>query len=139
MVCDAGSGTRTRMARSHPILSRARLTSSAIPALVRYAPMKRDALFAFSYLGVVGQVLVALLLVIGVLCARRRPRPARRCPALALGLRAVGGFIVAAIATGGSLYYSQVMHFLPCELCWYQRICMYPLSITLLLIALCGR
>jgi len=24
----------------------------------------------------------------------------------------------------------------PCELCWYQRICMYPLSITTLLAAL---
>jgi disulfide bond formation protein DsbB len=35
--------------------------------------------------------------------------------------------IVAAVATGGSLYYSEVAHFPPCLLCWYQRIAMYPL------------
>jgi disulfide bond formation protein DsbB len=27
----------------------------------------------------------------------------------------------------GSLYFSEVMGFLPCDLCWYQRILMYPL------------
>lgn len=28
----------------------------------------------------------------------------------------------------GSLYFSEVMGFLPCILCWYQRILMYPLA-----------
>ncbi len=36
-------------------------------------------------------------------------------------------FAVAAVATVGSLYFSEVAHFTPCRLCWYQRICMYPL------------
>ena len=36
----------------------------------------------------------------------------------------------------GSLYYSLIAHYLPCELCWYQRICMYPLSVILLVGAL---
>jgi disulfide bond formation protein DsbB len=43
----------------------------------------------------------------------------------------VVAFTIAAVATAGSLYYSQVAHFIPCELCWYQRICMYPLVIVL--------
>ena len=30
-------------------------------------------------------------------------------------------------ATLGSLYFSEVAHFVPCTLCWYQRIAMYPL------------
>ncbi|HEV3362566.1 MAG TPA: disulfide bond formation protein B, partial [Acidimicrobiia bacterium] len=30
--------------------------------------------------------------------------------------------VVAAVATAGSLYYSEVAHFPPCPLCWYQRI-----------------
>jgi disulfide bond formation protein DsbB len=34
---------------------------------------------------------------------------------------------VAAVAMLGSLYYSEVAHFVPCRLCWYQRILMYPL------------
>ena len=42
----------------------------------------------------------------------------------------------AAVATGGSLFFSQVAHFPPCQYCWYQRICMYPLSIILLVGAL---
>lgn len=35
---------------------------------------------------------------------------------------------VAAVATVGSLYLSEGAHFPPCELCWYQRIAMYPLA-----------
>lgn len=31
----------------------------------------------------------------------------------------------------GSLYYSQVAHFVPSALCWYQRIAAYPLAIIL--------
>lgn len=30
------------------------------------------------------------------------------------------------IAVMGSLYFSEVAHFTPCVLCWYQRIAMYP-------------
>ncbi|HIW34219.1 MAG TPA: disulfide bond formation protein B [Candidatus Paenibacillus intestinavium] len=38
---------------------------------------------------------------------------------------------VATLATAGSLYMSEIMHFTPCSLCWFQRIFMYPLSIVL--------
>lgn len=38
---------------------------------------------------------------------------------------------VALIATLGSLYFSEVRHYLPCNLCWYQRILMYPLVVVL--------
>lgn len=34
------------------------------------------------------------------------------------------------VATIGSLFYSEIMGYLPCELCWYQRILMYPLVIV---------
>ena len=40
-------------------------------------------------------------------------------------------WIVALVATLGSLYYSEVANFTPCELCWYQRIAMYPLVVIL--------
>ena len=36
-------------------------------------------------------------------------------------------FLVAAVTTAGSLYYSEIANYTPCVLCWYQRICMYPL------------
>lgn len=35
------------------------------------------------------------------------------------------------IATIGSLFFSEVVNFVPCELCWYQRILMYPLVLVL--------
>jgi disulfide bond formation protein DsbB len=41
-------------------------------------------------------------------------------------------WLVAVVATAGSLIYSEVVHFVPCRLCWFQRIAMYPLSIVLL-------
>ncbi len=40
-------------------------------------------------------------------------------------------FAQALIATLGSLFFSEVMHFTPCTLCWYQRILMYPLVLIL--------
>lgn len=48
-------------------------------------------------------------------------------------------FIVAFIATIGSLYFSEVRLFVPCDLCWYQRILMYPLAVYYLTILLTGR
>lgn len=36
---------------------------------------------------------------------------------------------ISLIATIGSLFFSEFMGFLPCDLCWYQRIFMYPLVI----------
>ncbi|PKI80251.1 disulfide bond formation protein B [Malaciobacter halophilus] len=41
-------------------------------------------------------------------------------------------FLVALIATLGSLFFSEVMQFIPCSMCWYQRIFMYPLVIIFL-------
>jgi disulfide bond formation protein DsbB len=41
-------------------------------------------------------------------------------------------FLVAAGATLGSLYFSEIADFVPCRLCWFQRIAMYPLAVVLL-------
>ena len=41
-------------------------------------------------------------------------------------------WLVAIIATFGSLFFSEVMKYPPCVLCWYQRICMYPLVLILI-------
>ena len=54
---------------------------------------------------------------------RSRPRSAPQAVLLA--------WIVATVTTLGSLYYSEHAGFVPCELCWYQRIVMYPLVIVL--------
>ena len=42
-----------------------------------------------------------------------------------------GAWLLASVGTLGSLFFSEVMDFAPCSLCWYQRIFMYPLVIVL--------
>lgn len=40
-------------------------------------------------------------------------------------------WVISLTATLGSLYFSEIREFVPCELCWTQRIFMYPLTILL--------
>jgi disulfide bond formation protein DsbB len=44
----------------------------------------------------------------------------------------LGCWIVALISTLGSLFFSDIIGYAPCVLCWYQRIAMYPLVILFL-------
>ncbi len=36
-------------------------------------------------------------------------------------------WLIVSISTLGSLFFSEIMKFAPCVLCWYQRICLFPL------------
>lgn len=38
-----------------------------------------------------------------------------------------GAWMIALVGMVGSLFFSEVMQFPPCALCWYQRIALYPL------------
>ena len=40
-------------------------------------------------------------------------------------------WMISILATVGSLFFSEVLHFPPCVLCWYQRVFMYPLPFLL--------
>jgi len=40
-------------------------------------------------------------------------------------------WLLASLSTTGSLFFSSVMEFIPCVLCWYQRICLFPLVVIL--------
>lgn len=40
-------------------------------------------------------------------------------------------WLTSLISILGSLYFSEIKGFIPCELCWYQRILMYPLVLVL--------
>ena len=56
--------------------------------------------------------------------------------ALRKELQAITLELATMIATGatlGSLYFSEIRNFIPCEYCWYQRIAMYPLALILLI------
>jgi disulfide bond formation protein DsbB len=76
----------------------------------------------------------AIALVIGALVRRsQHGRPGRLEPLRDdIGRAALTlAWIVALVTTVGSLYYSKVQEFVPCELCWYQRICVYPFAVIL--------
>ena len=98
--------------------------------------MTHGLIVTLAALGVLGQVLAALLLLIGLLWLFGIRLPLRTLRRWIWGYELWLAFLVAALATGGSLFFSEVAHFVPCELCWFQRICMYPLSMTTLLMAL---
>ncbi|MGA7227656.1 MAG: disulfide oxidoreductase [Acidimicrobiia bacterium] len=74
--------------------------------------------------------LVVLVAAIGLLVYRLvRGRDAAHL----LGDRAIWlAWLVALVSTAGSLFYSDVIGFEPCRLCWFQRIAMYPMAIILL-------
>jgi disulfide bond formation protein DsbB len=43
----------------------------------------------------------------------------------------LAAWLVAATATASALFIGEVMMMVPCQLCWYQRIFMFPLAIVL--------
>jgi disulfide bond formation protein DsbB len=40
-------------------------------------------------------------------------------------------WFIALLGMMGSLYFSEVLHYPPCILCWYQRILLYPLVLII--------
>ncbi len=97
-----------------------------------------DTIVALAAAGVAGQALVALAVGTGAAAIVGVRGPLRALRRLLWGSELWAAFLVAAIATGGSLFFSEIARFPPCELCWYQRICAYPLSLVTLLAALAG-
>jgi disulfide bond formation protein DsbB len=94
--------------------------------------MTHNTIVLLSVLGVIGQVLIAIMILVGLLALVGVRGPLNAIRRLLWGWELWAAFVVAAIATGGSLFFSQIANFPPCELCWFQRICMYPLSILTL-------
>jgi hypothetical protein len=87
----------------------------------------------YSILAIVALAFVGLTIIIRLLAlGSSRVHGWYRAICSVIGPNAIGmAFVVASLATVGSLYFSEVAHFDPCKLCWYQRIAMYPLVIIL--------
>jgi disulfide bond formation protein DsbB len=87
-----------------------------------------------ALLAAAGIIVVLLLVVAGTGSAAARDNLERL-----RGLLAPAGlwmaWLVAATAMAGSLYFSEGAGLVPCALCWYQRIAMYPMAIVLLIAA----
>lgn len=81
-------------------------------------------------------VLFALLFALAALVSKRAREVATGMAAGIAPHANLLGFVVALVVTTGSLYYSEHAGFIPCQLCWFQRILMYPLVIVLGIAAL---
>ncbi|MBU6329598.1 MAG: disulfide bond formation protein B [Acidobacteria bacterium] len=76
----------------------------------------------------------AAVVGIGVGAVVRRSRPGPTLESLRADLGRVAlplAWVIALVTMAGSLYYSRIEHYIPCELCWYQRICIYPFAVIL--------
>jgi len=75
----------------------------------------------------------------GALLRRLASRPVAIIESLRNDLGRVAlplAWLIALVTMLGSLYYSRIQHYIPCELCWYQRICIYPFAVILGIAAL---
>lgn len=83
----------------------------------------------FATLTVVGQALIGVWLL-GAIAKKFQKRDNWITSIMGRkGLMAA--WIAALLATAGSLAFSELALLNPCELCWFQRIMMYPLVVTL--------
>lgn len=73
----------------------------------------------------------AVLVVIARLLASSSP-VAARWGAAVVARRAPLTLAVGLVSTLGSLYFSEVANYVPCRLCWFQRIAMYPIALVAL-------
>lgn len=93
-----------------------------------------------TFYGILALVAMALVAAVVLLRAAAAVSPGARdrwdglveaVDPIAFGM----AWVVAFLATAGSLYFSEVAGFEPCRLCWYQRIAMYPLVVILAIAA----
>ena len=86
---------------------------------------------------VVQAALAALvLLALASLGSKRARGWLRELRATLAGAELWIAWAIAAVATAGSLFFSEYSDFAPCRLCWFQRIGMYPLAAILLIAAI---
>jgi disulfide bond formation protein DsbB len=90
----------------------------------------RDTLQLFFAVLTLAALAGAVGIVIARLLARRSTAAASVVDAFS-GIALPLAWVVALTATLGSLYFSEIEHFEPCKLCWFQRVFMYPLAIIL--------
>ena len=79
----------------------------------------------FSLLTIFSQA-VTVVLILSLLFFRKR---AKKLLSFFAKNAILFAFLVATVSTLGSLFYSEILKYEPCKLCWFQRIAMYPMSV----------
>jgi len=79
--------------------------------------------------------LIVLVVAVAAIWSRRARRLLDEARDTIMGSEIWIAWGFALVATAGSLFFSEVSQFIPCRLCWFQRIGMYPLAAILLIAA----
>lgn len=91
---------------------------------------KADALIVinlFGMLTLIAQIILGIFVLLLILKRLdKNNKTIKRIVQFLSDYGLVFSFFIALFATFGSLFLSEVAHFTPCKLCWYQRIFMYP-------------
>ena len=98
------------------------------PPYFYMSPFTPFATQVLSVLTVIGQIIIVLAVIFAIFF---RKQSNNKILSFVANNGILFAFIVALAATCGSLFYSEIARFTPCELCWFQRIFMYPQVILL--------
>jgi disulfide bond formation protein DsbB len=85
----------------------------------------------FTAMAALAANVLTVALVVGLVATLRSDKVRGAVAQIGDSALFLAGFVALACMVG-SLYYSEVAHFIPCRFCWYQRIAMYPLVVVLL-------
>jgi disulfide bond formation protein DsbB len=92
--------------------------------------MTNETFELFFSLLTVATCVAAMAVVVLRLCSNSSPQAASVLAAFAPFARPLAASIATTCALG-SLYFSEIVNYTPCRLCWFQRTMMYPLAIIL--------
>lgn len=84
---------------------------------------------SYATLTLIGQILIVLLVILLIASRFSKNKSIKSLSKVISTNSIVFVLIFVALATLGSLFFSEIAGFTPCKLCWFQRICMYPLTI----------
>ena len=85
----------------------------------------------FALLTLVALAIVAMRVFTAIAVRTPLQRSVRQWISTAAPAAIPAAFAIAATTMLGSLYFSEVAHYTPCKLCWFQRICLYPIALIL--------
>ena len=80
-----------------------------------------------SVLTIIAQIEIVILLILMYLNRKKKSKLFKKI----IKISDMYAFLIAIISTLGSLYYSEIVGFEPCSLCWWQRVFIYPQAIFL--------
>jgi disulfide bond formation protein DsbB len=74
---------------------------------------------------------IAILVLLALFFARKKFSQFEQVTSFLVAYAIPAGFFLSLVTAGMTLYYSEVLGFVPCGLCWLQRIFLYPQAIIL--------